>query len=255
VVVARTRHTRAHSTAAGRLRCEHHPPRRTTLNQRAPSVARHPGVGLPVRFSASRRRWRMWKPARAEARSSPSVFKTVYAHYGDYCALGCMRSTHSTFRCTRAIGSFRCHRTGQHPGGEAVRRALLLSDGLRRLAASIDRSRTVVLFGNRLPKHVSGDSEGATPGGRALRFYAFVRLQLERLRRVSEGANVIGSRVRLTAVQNKVAPPLRRTEMNLLCARGFPSPNHRGRSKTSTTPRADATGSRGVAIDPAEHDH
>src|SRR5262252_6865871 len=62
----------------------------------------------------------------------------------------------------------------------ALERARSLSEAMRRLAANIDRTRTVVLFGNRRAENSPDDREGATPGGRALRFYSSVRLGVQR---------------------------------------------------------------------------
>ena len=103
----------------------------------------------------------------------------------------------------------------------ALQRARLLSEAMRRLAANIDRTRTVVLFGNRKTENSSGDAEAATPGGRALRFYSSVRLGMQRGHLVQDAFGAVGTTVRLTAVKNKVAPPLRECELQLVYGQGF----------------------------------
>jgi recombination protein RecA len=103
----------------------------------------------------------------------------------------------------------------------ALQRARLLSEAMRRLAANIDRTRTVVLFGNRRTENSPDDAAGATPGGRALRFYSSVRLGMQRGHVVKDAFGAVGTTVRLTAVKNKVAPPLRACELRLMYGQGF----------------------------------
>ena len=103
----------------------------------------------------------------------------------------------------------------------ALERARLLSEAMRRLAANIDRTRTVVLFGNRRAENSPDDREGATPGGRALRFYSSVRLGMQRGHLVKDCLGAVGTSVKLTAVKNKVAPPLRECELRLVYGQGF----------------------------------
>jgi recombination protein RecA len=106
-------------------------------------------------------------------------------------------------------------------GGDAVARARLLSEAMRRLAANIDRTRTVVLFGVRLAGESVDDDDARTPGGRALRFYSSVRLALRRGSAVQDSAGLVGMMVHATTVKNKVAPPLRKTTLKLAFAHGF----------------------------------
>ncbi len=105
--------------------------------------------------------------------------------------------------------------------GEALARARLLSEAMRRLAANIDRTRTVVLFGNRLAHESADDDDARTPGGRALRFYSSIRLALQRGSLVQDALGVVGITIKVTTAKNKVAPPLRKCELRLLYGQGF----------------------------------
>ena len=87
--------------------------------------------------------------------------------------------------------------------------ARLMSQALRKLTAIIDRSQTAVVFINQLREKVGvvfGNPE-VTPGGRALKFYSSVRLDLRRVESIKQGTEVVGTRVRARVVKNKVAPP------------------------------------------------